>query len=110
LLVPPLAARAVAHAWQGAWWALALAALACTVIAAAATRALTAPPAAGARREPVQWSAFAFGLAGYGCFGLGCIGYMTFIVSLLREQQVPAGQIVAFYVLLGLAVVASSWL
>ena len=110
LLVPPLAARAVPHAWQGAWWALAAAALLATVVAAGATRALAAPPAAGARREPVRWAAFGFGLAGYGCFGLGYIGYMTFIVSLLREQQVPPAQIVAFYVLLGLAVVASSWL
>ncbi len=110
LLVPPLAARAVPHAWQGAWWALAAAALVATAVAAAATRALAAPPAAGARREPVRWAAFGFGLAGYGCFGLGYIGYMTFIVSLLREQQVPPAQIVAFYVLLGLAVVASSWL
>jgi len=110
LLVPPLAARSVPHAWQGAWWALAAAALLATGVAAAATRALVAPPAAGARREPVRWSAFGLGLAGYGCFGLGYIGYMTFIVSLLREQQVPPAQIVAFYVLLGLAVVASSWL
>ena len=110
LLVPPLAARAVPHAWQGAWWALAGAALLATLVAASATRALRAPPVAGARREPVRWAAFGFGLAGYGCFGLGYIGYMTFIVSLLREQQVPPAQIVAFYVLLGLAVVASSWL
>jgi predicted MFS family arabinose efflux permease len=110
LLVPPLAARAAPHAWQTAWWALALAALVCTVVAATATRALAAPPFAGAKKERVHWSAFAFGLAGYGCFGLGYIGYMTFIVSLLREQQVPPAQIVAFYVLLGLAVIASSWL
>ncbi len=110
LLVSPLASRAAPHAWQGAWWALAVAALLCTAVAAAATKALAAPPAPGARREPVRWPAFACGLAGYGCFGLGYIGYMTFIVSLLREQQVPAGQIVAFYVLLGLAVLASSWI
>jgi predicted MFS family arabinose efflux permease len=110
LLVPPLAARAVPHAWQGAWWALALASLVCTIVAAAATKPLAAPPAPGARREPVRGSTFAFGLAGYGFFGLGYIGYMTFIVSLLREQQVPGGQIVAFYVLLGLAVIASSWI
>lgn len=110
LLVPPLAGRAVPHAWQGAWWALAAAALLCTAIAAAATKPLAAPPAPGAQREAVRWSRFGLGLAGYGCFGLGYIGYMTFIVSLLREQQVPAGQIVAFYVLLGLAVIASSWL
>ena len=110
LLVPPLAARAVPHAWQGAWWALAVAALLATVVAASATGALAAPPAAGARRVPVRWASFGFGLAGYGCFGLGYIGYMTFIVSLLREQQVPPAQIVALYALLGLAVVASSWL
>jgi predicted MFS family arabinose efflux permease len=110
LLVPPLAARAVPHAWQGVWWALALAALVCTVVAAAATKKLAAPPAPGAQREPAHGARFALGLAGYGCFGLGYIGYMTFIVSLLREQQVPGAQIVAFYVLLGLAVIASSWI
>jgi predicted MFS family arabinose efflux permease len=111
LLVPPLAARGAAHAWQAAWWALAVAALASTGIAAAATTALAAPPAAAAaRREPVRWSGFALGLAGYFAFGLGYIGYMTFIVTLLREQQVPQAQIVAFYVLLGVAVIASSWL
>lgn len=110
LLVPPLVSRAVPHAWQGAWWALAAAALMATVVAAAATRTLAAAPAATMQHEPVQWARFGFGLAGYGCFGLGYIGYMTFIVSLLREQQVPAAQIVAFYVLLGLAVMASSWL
>jgi predicted MFS family arabinose efflux permease len=110
LLVPPLAARAVPHAWQAAWWALAAAALLATVVAAGATRAPVSPPVAGARRQPVRWAPFGFGLAGYGCFGLGYIGYMTFIVSLLREQQVPPAQIVAFYMLLGLAVVASSWL
>ena len=110
LLVPPLASRAVAHAWQGAWWALAVAALLATAVAAAATRALHAPPVPGAVREPVRWAAFGFGLGGYGCFGLGYIGYMTFIVSLLREQQVAPALIVVFYVLLGLAVVASSWL
>jgi predicted MFS family arabinose efflux permease len=110
LLVPPLAARAVPHAWQGVWWALALAALVCTVVAASATKTLAAPPAPGTKREPAHGSRFALGLAGYGCFGLGYIGYMTFIVSLLREQQVPGAQIVAFYVLLGLAVIASSWI
>jgi hypothetical protein len=43
-------------------------------------------------------------------FGIGYIGYMTFIITLLREQGLGAGTVVAFYVLLGLGVVASSWL
>jgi predicted MFS family arabinose efflux permease len=110
LLVPPLAGREVPHAWQSAWWALAAAALVSTAVAAAATRSLAAAPAAPHQRVPARWSTFAFGLAGYFAFGIGYIGYMTFIVTLLREQQVPAAQVTAFYVLLGLAVVASSWL
>jgi hypothetical protein len=43
-------------------------------------------------------------------FGLGYIGYMTFVITLLREQGQGAGVITAFYVLLGCGVVASSWL
>ena len=110
LLVPPLVDRDAAHAWQAAWWALAAAALLATAVAAAATRAIAAPPAAATQRAPVRWASFGFGLAGYFAFGLGYIGYMTFIVTLLREQQVAPVLITAFYVLLGLAVIASSWL
>ena len=49
-------------------------------------------------------------LAGYLMFGLGYIGYMTFVVTLLREQRLAGAVIVAFYVLLGAGVIASSWL
>ena len=42
-------------------------------------------------------------------FGFGYIGYMTFIVTLLREQGLAAGAIAAFFALLGAASVASSW-
>lgn len=111
LLVPPLAGRAAPHAWQAAWWALALAALLATVAMAVATRALEASPpsaraaGAGGSQRPLAW-----GLAGYLMFGIGYIGYMTFVVTLLREQGLPPGQVTMFYVLLGLAVLASSWL
>jgi hypothetical protein len=44
---------------------------------------------------------FAFGLLGYAMFGLGCISYMTFIVTLLREQGPGSGAATAFYALLG---------
>jgi predicted MFS family arabinose efflux permease len=49
-------------------------------------------------------------LAGYLLFGFGYIGYMTFIVTLLREQGLPSAWVAAFYGLLGVGVVASSWL
>ena len=107
--VPPLLNRADA-AWPTAWLALGVLALSLGVVTASGTRALTAPPAPGAARAPFVWRPFAFGLAGYGLFGIGYIGYMTFVITLLREQGLGAGAVVAFYVLLGLGVIASSWL
>lgn len=49
-------------------------------------------------------------LAGYLLFGFGYIGYMTFIVTLLREQGIPPGWVAGFYGLLGAGTVASSWI
>ena len=97
--------------WQPAWLALGVAALLLTGLMAAGTPADTlGGAAASAARRPVRWWPLAWALAGYGLFGLGYIGYMTFIVSLLREQQLAATAITAFYTLLGAGVVASSWL
>ena len=110
LLVPAITARPVAHAWQSAWLGLALVALLATGVTAWMTRHLTAAPNLSAARVRFAWSRFAFSLAGYLMFGLGYIGYMTFIITLLREQRVADAQIVAFYIVLGLAVTASSWL
>ncbi len=39
---------------------------------------------------------------------MGYIGYMTFVIALLREQGASGGAVTLFYALLGLAVVASS--
>ena len=50
---------------------------------------------------------FGFALAGYGMFGVGYIGYMTFVVALLREQGQSATRITVFYALLGVAVMVS---
>ena len=122
LLVPPTSALSAAGGWAGWQWAwLALAAVALVATVAMAWRLEPEPraSAASAPANPVgaaqqglpgfSIAAFAFGLAGYFLFGLGYIGYMTFIVSLLREQHLASGLIVAFYVLLGLAVMASPW-
>jgi predicted MFS family arabinose efflux permease len=104
LIVPPLS-------WPVAWVALAATALAANAVMARGTRSLAAPPAAApARGEGFRARDFAFGLLGYLMFGLGYIGYMTFIVTLLREQGVGGAVIVAFYMLLGAGVIASSWL
>ncbi len=103
LVVPPLA-------WPQAWAALGALALLATVLAAAGTPALDAPPAAGATAAALRLGPFACGLAGYLMFGVGYIGYMTFIVTLLREQGLGSAAITGFYLLLGAGVLASSWL
>lgn len=73
---------------------------------AVVTASATAASPATDNRLPLRQLAFA--LAGYACFGLGYIGYMTFVIALLREQSVPSADITLFYALLGMAVVASS--
>ena len=104
LIVPPLT-------WPVAWQGLALAALVATLAMGWGTRPLAAAPmAAAARGAGFSARDFAFGLAGYLMFGLGYIGYMTFIVTLLREQGASGATVVAFYILLGCGVIASSWL
>lgn len=118
LLVPAVLAAAPApHAWGWAWWALALAcALATAALLWPAQRlqALAAPaPAATAfnlQHPParLRWRALAPALLGYGLFGVGYIGYMTFVVALLREQGASGTAVTWFYALLGLAVVLSS--
>jgi predicted MFS family arabinose efflux permease len=113
-LVPPLVALTALQAgrpgWQWAWMALGALALAAT--AAMAWRAPAAAKQESAARPTarVDPRPFAYGLAGYFMFGLGYIGYMTFIVTLLREQALSTGTVIAFYAVLGLGVMASPWL
>ena len=116
LLVPAMleAAAQVTHGWAWAWWALAVACFAATAVLVWPARVLQAltPPAAGAAADGAAlrftWRAFAPGLSGYTLFGVGYIGYMTFVIALLREQGVGPGSITLFYALLGVAVLASS--
>ena len=109
-LVPAFAGDGAALGWQPAWRALGGVALLMTLAMAWGTAADAPPAASAAGPAAVPWRRLGFGLAGYLLFGLGYIGYMTFIVTLLREQQLGAALITAFYVTLGLGVVASSWL
>ena len=113
LLVPPLSALPGAHPWRWAWLALGVVALLATAltaaVTAAATRELDPARAAPTASERFVWRHFAFGLASYFMFGLGYIGYMTFVVTLLREQQLGSGAITVFFALLGVAVIGSSF-
>ena len=114
LVVPGVlqVAAGTSHAWAWGWAALAVLCAAATLLLrwpAAQLAGLTGVAATGAvaasTHLPVR--RFAFALAGYGMFGMGYIGYMTFVVALLREQGQSAAVITAFYTLLGVAVMVS---
>jgi MFS family permease len=113
LLVPAVleASAQRTHGWAWAWWALALACFALAALLRWPIRVLQplapAPPSADARPAGWRWRPFAFALAGYAMFGIGYIGYMTFVIALLREQGASAAAVTAFYALLGVAVLAS---
>lgn len=100
-----------AHAWRWAWWALA----AVSLLASAALwwparrlAALLPPATVGATGRGFDPRPLWPALAGYTAFGVGYIGYMTFVVALLREQGVAPERITLFYALLGAAVLASA--
>jgi MFS family permease len=78
--------------------------------AKAKAEAATAAPAApqSTKAQPLPLAQFAPALLAYALFGVGYIGYMTFVIALLREQGSSNTAVTVFYTLLGLAVVASS--
>lgn len=118
-LVPPVleATRLLEHGWRWGWLALGLAGGVASLGLLAGVRRLRrwqagapTPTAAQAGHDRVarfRWRDFAPALAGYLCFGMGYIGYMTFVIALLRQNGATSGQSSLFFALLGLAVVAS---
>lgn len=106
------AAHLQLHGWRWAWWVLALACVAATAVLVWPARVMALwglpVPAPGTHGADFHWRDFGFGLAGYTLFGVGYIGYMTFVVALLRAQGSSALEVTVFYALLGVAVVASS--
>jgi MFS family permease len=99
------------HSWAWAWWALALICVVATIAMhwpASELKALGVAPTAQTNKEPINvWLVFRWGLAGYAMFGIGYIGYMTFVIALLREHGVAPSAITLFYTLLGIAVMTS---
>lgn len=112
-LLVPLALSAATvhgapHGWQWAWVALGAACLLATLAMALPARHIDGAASALGAHGQFQWRPFGCGLTGYFMFGVGYIGYMTFVIALLKEQGMGAGTITWFYSVLGLAVIASS--
>lgn len=112
LLVPnaieEAAAQGAAHPWQWAWLGLGLICLAATVVMIRPSRRIDGRVPAASAGAGFRVPDFYFGLAGYFMFGMGYIGYMTFVIALLKEQGMPSSMTTLFYALLGVGVVVSS--
>jgi predicted MFS family arabinose efflux permease len=114
----PSISRTWPQAWAVAWWFLALGCALATLILmwkghalkriTTSSKAVNSEPNKQQIRQAFHWRDFAYALAGYGMFGVGYIGYMTFVIALLREQAATTSTVTIFYTLLGLAVMASS--
>ncbi|WP_144139803.1 YbfB/YjiJ family MFS transporter [Paraburkholderia sp. BCC1884] len=114
-ILVPVAIADVTHGWQFAWFALAAACAVFAAVAIVAARKIersqgSAPSTAQAAAvsDAPRWPRFAPALLGYGLFGVGYIGYMTFIVALLRNAGMSATVVTSFYLLLGAATVVSA--
>ena len=114
-LLVPWAMTAIGD-WPQAWWCLAAVCAFGLVPMWVAAVSLHAPTAADTAHDPAwvrdQWpvcrASMRWVLWGYGCFGMGYIGYMTFVIALLRQRGISDGERTVFYALLGLCVVVSA--
>lgn len=89
------------HPWQMGWLAVGLIGLVMTLLMWLPAHALPPAPAQASSSDHTQWQSYGYMLAGYFCFGMGYIGYMTFVISLLRELHWQAWQTSSFYAVMG---------
>lgn len=112
LLVPMAidiaASQGASHAWQWAWLLLAVLSMAAAAAMMLPARHIDGTVSTQAKHKGFPLRPFVYGLAGYFLFGVGYIGYMTFILALLKEQGMSPVAITVFYAVLGIATVASS--
>ena len=109
--IPLLLERGGDAAWPQAWLAMGAASLAMTVAAIAAARAIAEPAALASAGAPV-WRPrdFAPALLAYTGFGLGYIGYMTFVIAWMREHGASTTDVILVWSLLGIATLVAPWL
>ncbi len=100
--VVPFILQEGAQRWPQAWAALGLMGVIGLPFAWAAARRVHEPPGgAAATLDRRQLRQLAPTFAGYGLFGAGYVGYMTFIMVLLQSQGGGDGQMIWFWFVLG---------
>ncbi|QFP77077.1 YbfB/YjiJ family MFS transporter [Deinococcus sp. AJ005] len=107
-VVPALLAAGVR--WEGAWWAVGALALAACAYSWRSTVGMGGRVAgAGGGGVRLNLIPLTPTLISYFLFGAGYVSYMTFVIAFLRGEGLGSGAVAAFWIVLGAAVVASSW-
>jgi MFS family permease len=96
------------HSWQLSWYALGVICLIFTMILIRPVYSIPAIPPKQAGHSGTRLTSYMPLLMGYFMFGIGYIGYMTFVVALLKELGLTSTTLNIFYAVLGCAVMASS--
>ncbi len=101
-------AHAVVHVWQPGWWWLALVGLLLTGLMAVPCLSIPSDSNSLSQRSDSSASQYLPLIAGYGFFGMGYIGYMTFVVALLKSTGMDPQTVNLFYAVLGVSVMVSA--
>lgn len=101
-------AQGVTHVWQPGWWWLALAGLLLTGLMARPCLSIPSESSPQSQRSNSGASGYLPLIAGYGLFGMGYIGYMTFVIALLKNTGMKPQTVTLFYAVLGIAVMVSA--
>jgi MFS family permease len=112
LLVPGVQsygeAQQWSHIWQGSWYALGFLCFVLTFFVTRPVSTISTVPAKSNNQAHTSLMSYLFMLMAYFMFGVGYIGYMTFVVALLKQLGIDDVTLHIFYGLLGLAVMFSS--
>jgi predicted MFS family arabinose efflux permease len=107
----PFALQEGPQGWREGWVILGCLALLGAVPAALAARSVPAPAkGASAMLGLAEFRRLTPAILGYGLFGAGYVGWMTFIIALLRNQGASGEQTSAFWIVLGLTSTISTLL
>ena len=96
------------HSWQPGWWWLGIVGLVLTVLMILPCLAIPTDNSEQSQRSDSGVRQYLPLVVGYGMFGMGYIGYMTFVVALLKNTGLQSETVNLFYMILGLAVMMSA--
>ncbi len=96
------------HSWQLSWYALGILCLIFTLILVKPINSIPAIPPKPSGDSGTPLKSYIPALMAYFMFGVGYIGYMTFVVALLKQLGLTNTTLNIFYAILGFSVMASS--